>query len=96
MATSAPSPDTRARPHWLNNRRLRAYPWLFLAAFALIFCFGAFANAAAMVTPVATWERAFGGWLGLGSEEVRIALLLLVALLGAPWLLATLAGRLGA
>ena len=34
MAISAPSPDTRARPHWLNNRRLRAYPWLFLIAFA--------------------------------------------------------------
>ncbi len=24
------------RRHWLNQRRLRAYPWLFLAAFALI------------------------------------------------------------
>ena len=36
MAISAPSPDTRARPHWLNNRRLRAYPWLFLVAFAAI------------------------------------------------------------
>ncbi len=36
MAISAPSPDPRARPHWLNNRRLRAYPWLFLVAFAAI------------------------------------------------------------
>ncbi len=25
-----------SRPHWLNNRRLRAYPWLFLLAFAMI------------------------------------------------------------
>jgi len=25
-----------SRPHWLNQRRLRAYPWLFLVAFAMI------------------------------------------------------------
>lgn len=43
MAIPAPSPAAPARPsrppsrpHWLNNRRLRAYPWLFLVAFALI------------------------------------------------------------
>jgi hypothetical protein len=43
MAVPASSPSAPAepsrlptRPHWLNNRRLRAYPWLFLVAFALI------------------------------------------------------------
>ena len=43
MAVPAPSPAAPAeparlptRPHWLNNRRLRAYPWLFIVAFALI------------------------------------------------------------
>jgi len=33
-SSAASSPPTR--PHWLNKRRLRAYPWLFLAAFAMI------------------------------------------------------------
>jgi hypothetical protein len=39
MTSEAPTqtaPDGPDRPHWLNRRRLRAYPWLFLVAFALI------------------------------------------------------------
>jgi Glycosyltransferase family 87 len=39
MTIEAPSrsgPGRPARPHWLNQRRLRAYPWLFLVAFAMI------------------------------------------------------------
>jgi hypothetical protein len=66
-----------------------------LAAFALVFCFGAFANAAAMVAPVAAWERAFGRRLGLDSERVSIALLLLLAVVLVPWFSTALAGRLG-
>jgi cytochrome c oxidase assembly factor CtaG/polyferredoxin len=66
-----------------------------LAAFALVFCFGAFANAAAMVAPVAAWEREFGRRLGLDSERLSIALLLLLAVVLAPWLSTALAGRLG-
>ncbi len=31
-----PSPANPPRRHWLNRRRLKAYPWLFLAAFAMI------------------------------------------------------------
>ncbi|MDX1574890.1 MAG: glycosyltransferase family 87 protein [Kiloniellales bacterium] len=35
--TDLPSPaNPPRRRHWLNRRRLKAYPWLFLAAFALI------------------------------------------------------------
>jgi len=30
------APRGQHRAHWLNRRRLRAYPWLFLVAFALI------------------------------------------------------------
>ena len=39
MTIQAPSqsdPGRPARPHWLNQRRLRVYPWLFLLAFVLI------------------------------------------------------------
>ncbi len=34
--TVPPSPADPPRRHWLNQRRLKAYPWLFLAAFAII------------------------------------------------------------
>ncbi len=30
------APTGLSRPHWLNKRRLKAYPWLFLVAFAMI------------------------------------------------------------
>ena len=30
------APIGLSRPHWLNKRRLKAYPWLFLVAFAMI------------------------------------------------------------
>ena len=30
------APTGLPRPHWLNKRRLKAYPWLFLVAFAMI------------------------------------------------------------
>jgi hypothetical protein len=39
MEGPSPSDAAPAGPpghHWLNNRRLRAYPWLFLVAFALV------------------------------------------------------------
>jgi cytochrome c oxidase assembly factor CtaG len=67
-----------------------------LAAFALLFCFGAFVNAAAMVEPVVAWERSAARWLGVGSEGVWTALVLTVSLTGLPLLATALAGRLGA
>lgn len=36
QASLRSEPAGTARPHWLNRRRLRAYPWLFLLAFAVI------------------------------------------------------------
>lgn len=35
-APSSSDPGRAGRPHWLNRRRLRAYPWLFVVAFAMI------------------------------------------------------------
>jgi cytochrome c oxidase assembly factor CtaG len=65
-----------------------------LAAFALVFCFGAFVNAAAMLTPVMAALRALAGWLQLGSETLA-AIVLPLALVGLPLLAAALASRLG-
>jgi cytochrome c oxidase assembly factor CtaG/ferredoxin len=61
-----------------------------VAALALVFCFGAFANAAAMVAPVAAWERAMAGWLGAGSTLPVTTLWLAAALLLTPLVLSFL------
>jgi ferredoxin len=55
-----------------------------VAALALVFCFGAFANAAAMVAPVAAWERSVASRLGAGSTLPVMTLWLAAALLLAP------------
>ncbi len=55
-----------------------------VAALALVFCFGAFANAAAMVAPVAASESALAAWLGIASERSVLTLGLASALLVAP------------
>jgi len=64
-----------------------------LAAFALVFCFGAFVNAAAMVAPVVALEHSLVRWLGIGSERALMAILLPVALLGVPFFTAAVVGR---
>jgi len=57
-------------------------PGLDVAALMLVFCFGAFANAAAMVAPVAAWKDALAA--GLGSEVGATALGFGLALVAAP------------
>jgi cytochrome c oxidase assembly factor CtaG len=57
-----------------------------VAAFALVFCFGAFANAAAMVAPVAEWLRVLA--TRLGSETSATALGFGFGLVVAPTLAA--------
>ena len=55
------------------------------AALALIFAFGAFANAAGMVAPVAGWERESAAALGLASTRPVTALWLVAALTLVPF-----------
>jgi cytochrome c oxidase assembly factor CtaG len=57
-------------------------PGFDIAALVLVFCFGAFANAAAMVAPVSAWTRALGA--ELGSETSAAALAFGFALVVAP------------
>lgn len=64
-----------------------------LVAFVLVFCFGAFANAAAMVAPVVALERELGRWLGIDSEWALMAIVLPFALLGVPFLAVAVVGR---
>ena len=59
-------------------------PRLDLAALALLFSFGAFANAATMLAPVAGWERAAAAALGFGSTLPVLSLWLALALVAAP------------
>lgn len=59
-----------------------------LGAFALLFCFGAFVNAAAMVAPVVEWERTAASALDIGHEPAFTAVLLIVALLASAALVA--------
>ncbi len=101
---ACPHDNVALRPRWpaaelipdarrAGVGRLAARPDL--AAFALLFSFGAFVNAAAMVAPVVAWDRAAARWLGVGSERAGTALALVVALVVVPWLAAAAAGRLG-
>jgi cytochrome c oxidase assembly factor CtaG len=64
------------------------------AALVLLFCFGAFANAAAMVAPVAEAERALAASLGTTSF-VALSAWLFAALGAAPPLLAGLCAGIG-
>jgi len=66
-----------------------------LTAFALVFCFGAFANAAAMLAPVAAFEQALAARLGIESEWLLTLALLCFALVGCPALLCALLSRAG-
>jgi hypothetical protein len=59
-------------------------PGLDVAALSLVFCFGAFANAAAMIAPVAGWERTLGLWLGTESRFAPLAVGLGCGLVVAP------------
>jgi len=64
-----------------------------LAALAAVLVFGAFANAAAMVAPVARGEAAVARAIGLSSTGLVTTGLLLGALVLLPWALALALGR---
>lgn len=66
-----------------------------LALFALLFCFGAFANAAGMIAPVQRWQGELMQSLGIESEPLLLAALGAVALLALPWAVTSFAGRVG-
>ena len=63
-----------------------------LAALALVFVFAAFANAAFMTAPVASFEDNLAARLGLTSTLPVTSVLLLIALVMAPATLAALSG----
>jgi cytochrome c oxidase assembly factor CtaG len=66
-----------------------------LAIFATLFSFGAFVNAAAMVSPVTTSVRQISAQIPHISESTSTALGLLIALIGLPLLATSGAARLG-
>ncbi len=66
-----------------------------VAALILVFCFGAFANAAAMVAPVSAWESTLGAWLGSETRFIPLALGLGFALVAAPAAAALVCGWIG-
>lgn len=70
-------------------------PGIDVAALALVFCFGAFANAAAMVAPVSGWERTLGAWLGAETRFAPLALGLGLALVAVPAVAGLLCGFIG-
>jgi hypothetical protein len=59
----------------------------------LVFTFGAFANAAAMVAPVVAWEDRLGARLGVESRWLPLTLGCVVALIVAPAATALACGR---
>jgi len=58
-----------------------------LAALALLLTFGAFANAAGMVGPVAEWQQRFSSWLGLKWPLLTVTAFYLLSLIVAPLVL---------
>ncbi|MFP8878371.1 MAG: FesM, partial [Myxococcota bacterium] len=70
-----------------HGRSGHGEPGLDLAALSLLLCFGAFANAAAMVTPVVSAGTSLSQWLGTGSDRLVPTIGLLLALGAAPALL---------
>jgi cytochrome c oxidase assembly factor CtaG len=66
-----------------------------VAALCMVFCFGAFANAAAMIAPVLASEIALGEWLGLKSRFVPLAIGLGFSVVVAPAAAAVVCGWAG-
>jgi ferredoxin len=64
-----------------------------IAALALVFVFAAYANAAFMATPVVSLEENLAVRLGLDSSLPVTRVLLLIALVAAPGILAVMAAR---
>jgi hypothetical protein len=67
-----------------------------VAALVLLLVFGAFANAAGMIAPVATWQQTLGARLGNPPQAVVVSVFYLAALVVAPLVLvaaAALASR---
>ena len=65
-----------------------------LAALVLVFVFGAFANAAGMVSPVTAWERVWHARLGTNTMPVIIAALVLACVVVLPGLVVLTCGAL--
>ena len=86
----APGMDIVRDPQRASVGRLSGR--LDLAALALVFVFAAFANAAFMTAPVASFEDHLAARLGLTSPLPVTSVLLLIALVMAPATLATLSG----
>jgi hypothetical protein len=78
VRTVAPGKDLWTDTHRSSVGRFARRPDL--AALVLVLVFGAFANAAGMVAPVADWQEALQSELGNGSPLVATTLLYLLAL----------------
>jgi cytochrome c oxidase assembly factor CtaG/polyferredoxin len=63
-----------------RGRSSRAVSGLDLAALSLLVCFGAFANAAAMLAPVVSAGAAVSAWLGTSSDLLVLSVGLVLAL----------------
>jgi polyferredoxin len=90
MMTVAPGMDIVRDPNRASVGRVSGR--LDLAALALAFVFGAFANAAFMTAPVASLEANLAARLGLTSPRPVTSVILFMALFMAPAALATLSG----
>ncbi|NRA10254.1 MAG: cytochrome c oxidase assembly protein, partial [Myxococcales bacterium] len=67
-----------------RGRSRRAVPGLDVAALSLLICFGAFANAGAMVGPVVSTGEAIANWIGTGWEPLVTSAGVLLSLTLAP------------
>jgi cytochrome c oxidase assembly factor CtaG/ferredoxin len=88
-----PGRDVIHDPHRASLRQLSQRPDVALLALVLIF--GAFANAAGMVEPALRWEQAMMSRHGWASVRPAVSAMLLVALVIAPLLVATVCGVIG-
>ncbi|HTA31061.1 MAG TPA: cytochrome c oxidase assembly protein [Candidatus Cybelea sp.] len=91
LMVAAPGMDVVRDPQRASIGRLSRR--LDIAALALVFVFAAFANAAFMTAPVVFFEDNLAARLGLGSRLPVTGVLLLIALVPAPAVLAFFAAR---
>jgi cytochrome c oxidase assembly factor CtaG len=82
ILAASPARDLARDPYRSSLRRLSERPDV--AALVLVSVFGAFANAAGMVTPVLAWERSEAPALGLPSTLPLVTAFLILALVVVP------------
>jgi len=82
ILTAVPARDLAADRYRSSLRRLSERPDI--AALALVFVFGAFANAAGMTAPILAWQHATAARLGLASTMPVVTVGLALALIVAP------------